>query len=50
MSDLLIRGGRVLVPARGIDAVLDVRVRDGVVTEIGTALEPAGGRVIDAGD
>ncbi|MCA9830534.1 MAG: dihydroorotase [Dehalococcoidia bacterium] len=48
MSDLLIRGGRVLVPARGIDAVLDVRVRDGVVTEIGTALEPAGGRVIDA--
>lgn len=50
MTELLIRGGRVVDPANGTDAVLDVHIRDGrivaiapSVVEFGTATE-----VIDA--
>jgi len=35
MSTLLIRGGRVVDPAQGIDRVDDVLVRDGVVVSVG---------------
>jgi len=50
MTQLLIRGGRVIDPASGFDQTTDVRVVDGRVAAIG----PAGGdgdagRVIDAG-
>jgi dihydroorotase len=38
-ADLVIAGAHVLDPAEGIDAVRDVRVRDGVIAEIGTGLE-----------
>lgn len=48
MRDLLVRGGSVVdgtgAPAR--DA--DVRIRDGVVTEVGAALAPDGETVVDA--
>jgi dihydroorotase len=56
MSDLLIRGGRVLSPADGLDATLDILVRDGKVARVGTALDggpvpifEAGGLLVTAG-
>jgi dihydroorotase len=36
--DLVIRGGRVIDPAQGLDGVLDVAVRDGRVAAVGAAL------------
>lgn len=49
MSDrLLIRGGRVIDPATGIDARLDVLVEDGSVARMHAAIEPEGARVLDA--
>ena len=36
-DELVVRGARVLDPVEGVDAVLDVRVDSGVITEIGTA-------------
>lgn len=56
--DLLIRGGRVVDPAQGIDRMLDVWIADGKIAALGTDLpvprEPAGGdpttapRIIEA--
>ncbi|MCC7365265.1 MAG: dihydroorotase [Dehalococcoidia bacterium] len=46
--ELLIRGGRVVDPASGTDATLDVLVRDGVIAATGPSLEARGARVIDA--
>ena len=34
-DSLVIRGARVVDPARGVDAVLDVRVDDGVIAQLG---------------
>ena len=49
MSDILIRGGRVLDPANGVDLARgSVRVRDGRVAAVSADLPAAGGRVIDA--
>jgi len=46
---LLIRGGRVVDPSIPLDAIRDVRVADGIVTEIGIDLSPGGGEdVFDA--
>ncbi len=47
-SDLVIRGARVLDPGEGIDAVLDVRVDGGVISEIGERLDANGHRVLEA--
>ena len=47
MTDLLIRGGRVIDPESGHDAVADVAVSAGRITAVGTDLGPAT-RVIDA--
>jgi N-acyl-D-aspartate/D-glutamate deacylase len=49
MADLIIRGGTVIdgTGAPGVPA--DVRVRDGLVAEVGPGLEPAGEQEIDAG-
>lgn len=45
---LLLRGGRLLDPARGLDQVADVLIRDGAIAEIGNDLRaPAGARVLD---
>jgi len=46
MSDLVIRGGRVIDPAQGRDENVDVLIRDGRVAEIGQGL--AAPEVIDA--
>jgi dihydroorotase len=48
-EDLVIRGARVLDPAEGIDAVLDVRVDAGTIAQLGTSLETNAHRVV-AGD
>jgi dihydroorotase len=44
---LLLRGGRVVDPAQGVDAVLDVRVRDGRIDAVGPDLDAAGCEVQD---
>ena len=48
MSETIIRGGRVIDPANGIDAVLDVLLRDDLVAAVGAALDAPGARVVDA--
>ena len=46
---VLVRGARVLDPGEGIDARLDVLVRDGEIAALGDALDaPAGVEVIEA--
>ena len=48
-APMLIRGGRVIDPGRGVDARLDLILREGRVAELGPELEaPAGAEVIDA--
>jgi dihydroorotase len=46
-EDLVVRGARVLDPTSGVDALLDVRVDGGVISQLGTALDANGHRVID---
>lgn len=49
MSTLLIRGGRLLDPANGVDRVADLLVADGAIVRIGDRLESTGvDRVVDA--
>ena len=38
MASILIRGGRLLSPADKLDAKLDLRIENGVITEIGPKL------------
>ena len=46
---MLIRGGHLIDPSQGIDALRDLRIADGRVTEIGEHLQPApGDTVVDA--
>jgi len=45
--DLLVRGARVLDPAEKLDAVCDVRVDGGVVSQLGTSVDANGHRVVD---
>ena len=46
-DDLVIRGARVVDPTRGVDAVLDVRVDNGVIAQLGADIEANGHRVVD---
>jgi dihydroorotase len=46
-AEVLIRGAHVLDPREGIDAPLDVLVRDGVIAEIGNPEAPEGCEVLD---
>jgi dihydroorotase len=47
--DLVITGGRVLDPGRGVDAVLDVAVRDGRIARVAPGIGAAAGvRSVDA--
>jgi len=48
-TNWLIRSGRVLDPKSETDAFVDVRIRDGVVAEIGENLPPGEEQVFDAG-
>jgi len=45
---LLIKNGRVLDPASGTDAAVDVRVDNGRIAEVGANLDARGGEVLDA--
>ena len=44
---LIVTGARVVDPTHGLDAQVDVRVDDGVIAEIGTALDRNDHRTID---
>jgi dihydroorotase len=46
-DNLVVRGARVLDPTRGVDAVLDVRVDEGVIAQLGADVEANGHRVVD---
>ena len=48
MENLLIRGGRVIDPANGIDAALDVRIEDGKIAAVAPGLPADGAQVIEA--
>ena len=49
MTDLLIRGGRVIDPSRGTDDVADVLLRDGKIEAVGRNIPAeAGASVLDA--
>ncbi len=48
MARLLIRNGRVIDPASGMDAVADVLIENGVVAGAGAGLSAAGAEVFDA--
>ena len=45
---LLIKGGRVLDPVRGLDQALDIRVEDGLISQVGASLSAENARVVDA--
>ena len=47
-ENIVVRGARVLDPVAGVDAVLDVRVDDGVIAALGQNLDTNSHRVIDA--
>src|SRR6476661_6790143 len=47
-ADLVIRGARVLDPAEGIDARLDVRIDGGTIAEVAEQVDANGHRVVDA--
>jgi dihydroorotase len=46
-ENLVVRGARVLDPVERLDAVLDVRIDDGVIAQLGDDLDANGHRVID---
>ena len=47
LACFVLRGGRLLDPASGLDGELDVRVRDGIVDAVGTESAGDGAMVID---
>ena len=47
-EDLVVRGARVVDPAQGIDAVLDVRIDGGTIAAVGENIDANGHRVVDA--
>ena len=47
-ENLVVRGARVLDPTEGVDAVLDVRVDDGIVAALGADLDTNSHRVVEA--
>jgi dihydroorotase len=46
-ENLIVRGARVLDPSGGVDDVLDIRVEDGMIAELGARLDPNAHRVIE---
>ena len=48
MSRLLLKGGRVIDPAQGVDAILDVLIADDTVAEVGPRLSSRGAQVLEA--
>ncbi len=47
-EDIVVRGAHVIDPSEGVDAVLDVRVDDGVITALGQNLDTNSHRLLDA--
>jgi dihydroorotase len=47
-DNVVVRGARVLDRPRGIDATMDVRIDDGVISALGTDLDTNAHRVLDA--
>jgi dihydroorotase len=47
-DNVVVRGARVLDPTAGVDALLDVRVDDGVIAALGTELDTNSHRVVEA--
>jgi dihydroorotase len=47
-ENIVVRGARVIDPTEGIDAVLDVRIDEGVIAALGTELDTNSHRVVDA--
>lgn len=47
--DLVIRGGRVIDPASGVDGIRDIGVRHGRIAAVEDAIRPGGAETIDAG-
>jgi dihydroorotase len=47
-ENVVVRGARVLDPVQGVDAVLDVRIDDGVIAALGTDLDTNSHRVVEA--
>ncbi len=48
LQNIVVRGARVVDPVEGVDAVLDVRVDEGVIAALGQNLDTNSHRVIDA--
>jgi dihydroorotase len=48
-ENIVVRGARVVDPVAGLDAVVDVRVDDGVIVALGNDLDTNSHRVVDAG-
>lgn len=46
-DDVVVRGARVLDPTEGVDAVMDVRVDGGTISQLGAGLDVNGHRVIE---
>ena len=47
MSRLLLKGARVVDPAQGVDATLDVMIADATIEELAPRLQPRGAQVIE---
>jgi dihydroorotase len=47
MSRLLLRGGRVIDPAEGVDATLDVLISEDTIAEVGARLTARGAQVLE---
>ena len=45
--NLVVRGARVLDPGEGIDGELDVRIDDGMISELGSRLDTNAHRIVD---
>jgi dihydroorotase len=46
-ANVVVRGARVVDPSEGIDAALDIRVDDGVITALGESVDSNAHRVVD---
>ncbi len=49
MANMVIKNGRVIDPANGIDAIRDVAISDGVIAAVAENIDPAGAEEFDAG-
>jgi len=47
MSRLLLKGGRVVDPAQGLDATLDVMITEGTIEEVGPRVQARGAQVLE---